>query len=140
MRIDYSLKHRPTSRLTMTAKELIEQLSKVAPDTEIVGGMWNGRVDTYTMLDELHVFQYDQIYADFYGTPGAFDDKLLKIRSKDVVYIGSQFEELDKRAIADRRVTWRMQRILRLHRSREWKKEQIYKFLLEFDEKDFSGI
>jgi len=89
------------------------------------------------MLDELHVFQYDQIYADFYGTPGAFDDKLLKIRSKDVVYIGSQFEELDKRTIADRRITWRMQRILRLHRSREWKKEQIYKFLLEFDEKDF---
>jgi len=137
MRIDYSLKHRPTSRLTMTAKELIEMLSEVAPDTEIVGGMWNGRVDTYTMLDELHVFQYDQIYADFYGTPGAFDDKLLKIRSKDVVYIGSQFEELDKRTIADRRITWRMQRILRLHRSREWKKEQIYKFLLEFDEKDF---
>jgi hypothetical protein len=121
----------------MTAKELIEMLSEVAPDTEIVGGMWNGRVDTYTMLDELHVFQYDQIYADFYGTPGAFDDKLLKIRSKDVVYIGSQFEELDKRTIADRRITWRMQRILRLHRSREWKKEQIYKFLLEFDEKDF---
>lgn len=124
----------------MTAKELIEKLSEVAPETEIVGGMWNGRVDTYTMLDELHVFQYDQIYADFYGTPGAFDDKMLQIRSKDVVYIGSQFEKLDKRAIADRRVTWRMQRILRLHRSREWKKEQIYKFLLEFDEKDFTGI
>ena len=29
MRIDYSLKHRPTSRLTMTAKELIEQLYKL---------------------------------------------------------------------------------------------------------------
>jgi hypothetical protein len=36
----------------MTAKELIEQLSKVAPDTEIVGGMYNGRVETYTVLDE----------------------------------------------------------------------------------------
>ena len=61
----------------MTAKELIEQLSKVAPDTEIVGGMWNGRVNTYTVLDELHLFGYDQIYADFYETPGAFDDKLM---------------------------------------------------------------
>lgn len=38
----------------MTAKELIEKLSEVAPDTEIIGGMWNGRVDTYTVMDELH--------------------------------------------------------------------------------------
>ena len=116
----------------MTAKELIEKLSEVAPETEIVGGMWNGRVDTYTVLDELHVFHFDQIYADFYGTPGAFDGKLLKIRSKGVVYIGSIFASLDKRVVADRRVIWRMQRILRMHRSREWKKEQIYKILTEF--------
>lgn len=116
----------------MTAKELIEKLSEVSPDTEIVGGLWNGRVDTYTVMDELHVFQYDQIYADFYGTPGAFDDKLLTIRSKDVVYIGSMFDSLDKQVAADRRVTWRMQRILPMHRSKEWKKEQIYKLLLKF--------
>lgn len=118
----------------MTAKELIEKLSEVAPETEIVGGLWNGREDTYTVLDELHVFQYDQIYDDFYGTPGAFDDKLLKIHSKDVVYIGSLFENSNKRVVADRRVTWRMQRILRMHRSKEWKKEQIYKYLQEFAE------
>lgn len=117
----------------MTAKELIEKLSEVAPETEIIGGAWNGRVDTYTVMDELHVFLYDQIYADFYATPGAIDDKLLKIRSKDVVYIGSMFESMDKRVLADRRVIWRMQRILRMHRSREWKKEQIYKILQEFD-------
>lgn len=117
----------------MTAKELIEKLSEVAPETEIVGGLWNGRVDTYTVLDKLHVFLYDQIYADFYGTPGAFDDKLLKIRSKDVVYIGSLFESFDKRVVADRRVIWRMLRILRMHRSKEWKKGQIYKFLQEFE-------
>lgn len=116
----------------MTDKELIEKLSEVAPETEIIGGAWNGRVDTYTVMDELHVFLYDQIYADFYGTPGAFDDKLLKIRSKDVVYIGSMFESLDKRVVADRRVIWRMQRILRMHRSKEWKEEQIYKILSEF--------
>jgi len=85
----------------MTAKELIDKLSEVAPDTEIVGGMWNGRVDTYTVMDKLHVFQYDQIYADFYGTPGAFDDKMLQIRSKDVVYIGSMFESYDSRVVAD---------------------------------------
>ena len=114
----------------MTAKELIEKLSEVSPDTEIIGGMWNGRVDTYTVMDELHVIPFDNIIPDFYGTPGAFDDKMLKIRSKEVVYIGSMFESLDKRLAADRRVTWRMQRILRMHRSKEWKKEQIYMLLL----------
>jgi hypothetical protein len=116
----------------MTAKDLIEKLSEIAPDTEIVGGMWNGKVDTYTVIDEFHVFQYDQIYSDFYGTPGAFDNKLLKIRSKDVAYLGSQFDSLDTRVVADRRVTWRMLRILRMHRSKEWKKEQLFKLLLEF--------
>lgn len=117
----------------MTAKELINKLSEVAPDTEIIGGMWNGRVDTYTVMDELHVIPFDDIIPDFYGTPGAFDGKMLKIRSKDVVYIGSLFESLDKRVVADRRVTWQMQHILRMHRSKEWKKEQIYKFLQEYD-------
>ena len=117
----------------MTAKELIEKLSKVTPDTEIIGGLWNGRMDTYTVMDELHVIPFDDIIPDFYGTPGAFDDKMLQIRSKEVVYIGSLFESLDKQVVADRRVTWRMQRILHMHRSKEWKKEQIYKFLQEFD-------
>lgn len=116
----------------MTANELIEQLSKVAPETEIIGGMWNGKVDTYTVIDELHVIPYDDILSDFYGTPGAFDDKLLKIRSKEVVYLGSMFESLDKQVADDRRVIWRMQRILRMHRSKEWKKEQIYRILTEF--------
>jgi hypothetical protein len=37
---------------------------------------------------------------------------------------------------ADRRVTWRMEHILRMHRSREWKKEQLYRLLTEFDGKD----
>lgn len=37
----------------MTAKELMEQLSRVEPETEIVGGMWNGRTNTYTVLDEM---------------------------------------------------------------------------------------
>ena len=90
----------------MTAKELIEQLSQVAPDTEIVGGMFNGRTNTYTVLDELHVFGFDDIYNDFFGTPGAFDDKLMTIKSKDVVYLGSLFESLDKRVMEDRGIIW----------------------------------
>ena len=121
----------------MTAKELIEQLSQVAPETEIVGGMWNGRTNTYTVLDELHVFEFDDIYNDFFGTPGAFDDKLMTIKSKDVVYLGSLFDSLDNRVMEDRGIVWQMRKVLRQHRSKEWKKERIYKLLTEFDEGDF---
>ena len=121
----------------MTAKELIERLSQVSPDTEIVGGMFNGRVNTYTMLDKMSVYSFDDILNDFYGTPGAFDDRLLKIRSKDVVYLGSFFESTDKRVMADRSIVWQMRKILRQHRSKEWKKEQLYRLLTEFDGKDF---
>ena len=121
----------------MTAKELIEQLSQVAPETEIVGGMWNGRTNTYTVLDELHVFEFDDIYNDFFGTPGAFDDKLMTIKSKDVVYLGSLFDSLDNRVMEDRGIVWQMRKVLRQHRSKEWKKERIYKLLIEFDGSDF---
>ena len=102
-----------------------------------MGGLFNGRTNTYTVLDELHVVGFDDIYNDFYGTPGAFDDKLLDIRSKNVVYLGSLFESLDKRVMEDRYFVWRLRKVLRQHRSREWKKEQIYKLLTEFDEGDF---
>lgn len=120
----------------MTTKELIEQLSKIEPDTEIVGGMWNGRVETYTILDELHVLLYEDIYKDFFGTPGAFDNKLLEIKSKRVVYLGSLFEDKDKTVIGDRQFIWQLRKVLRQHRSREWKKEQIYHLLSEFEVRD----
>ena len=106
------------------------------PDAEVVGGVWNGRVDTYTVLDEVRVFPYDQIYADFYGTPGAFDEKLLHIHSKDVVYLGSLFDSLNEQVTEDRRMIWRMEQIRRMHRSKEWKKEMVYQLLQDFaDEK-----
>lgn len=121
----------------MTAKDLIAKLSQVDPDTEIIGGMWNGRTNTYTVLDEFHVFLYDQVYADFFGTPGAFDDKLMTIKSKNVVYLGSLFDSLDKRVIQDRGIIWQMRKILRQHRSKEWKKERIYQLLTDFAASDF---
>lgn len=117
---------------SMTVKELIDKLYQLDPDTEIVGGVWNGRVDTYTVLDKVQVFPYDRIYADFYGTPGAFDEKLLHIQSGDVVYLGSLFDSLNGQVAEDRRVIWRMERILRMHRSKEWKKEKVYQLLQGF--------
>lgn len=121
----------------MNAKDLIAKLSQVDPDTEIIGGTWNGRTNTYTVLDELHVFLYDQVYADFFGTPGAFDDKLMTIKSKNVVYLGSLFDSLDKRVMQDRGIIWQMRKILRQHRSKEWKKERIYQLLTDFAASDF---
>lgn len=124
----------------MTAKELIEKLSEVAPDTEIVGGMFNGRVETYTVLDDFRVFLYDDIYNDFFGTPGAFDDKLMTIKSEKVAYLGSLFEGLDKRVVSDRHFIWRLRNVFHQHRSKEWKKEQLYKLITEFDVRDRSSI
>ena len=105
----------------MTVQELIAKLSQVSPDTDIIGGMYNGRTNTYTVLDELHVFLYDQVYADFFGTPGAFDDKLMTIKSKNVVYLGSLFDSLDERVMQDRGIIWQMRKTLRMHRPKEWK-------------------
>ena len=121
----------------MTANDLIEKLSQVDPDTEIIGGTWNGRTNTYTELDEFLVFLYDQVYADFFGTPGAFDDKLMTIKSKNVVYLGSSFDSLNKRVMQDRGIIWQMRKILRQHRSKEWKKERIYQLLSDFAASDF---
>ena len=121
----------------MTAKDLIEKLSQVSPDTEIISGMWNGRVDTYTVIDRVHVFPYDAIYADFFGTPGAFDDGLMKICSKDVVYLNSLFEDTDKRVVDDRRIIWRIENIMRMHRPKTWKQERIWQMLKEFERTDY---
>ena len=62
------------------------------------------------MLDELHVFGFDDIYNDFYGTPGAFDDKLMTIKSKDVLYLGSLFESCNERVMKDRGIIWQMRK------------------------------
>ena len=82
------------------------------------------------------MFLYDQVYSDFFGTPGAFDDRLMKIKSKEIVYLGSEFESLNKRMAEDRRVIWRMRRVLDMHRAKAWKKEQIYKILVDFKKQD----
>lgn len=116
----------------VTTRELIDKLAQVAPDTEIIGGTWNGRVDTYTVLDPCMVFPFEGVSADFVGTPGAFDKRLLDIRSKDVVYLGSLFDELDEQVISDRRFLRRLSAILQQHCYTQWMKDRIYCLLQEF--------
>lgn len=48
----------------MTAKELIEQLSKVASDTEIVGGMWNGHIESWSQRKK-DLFKREHIQAAY---------------------------------------------------------------------------
>ena len=98
----------------MKASELIDKLSQVSPDTEVVGGVWNGKADTYTVLNTALDVPYDSVYADFFGTPGHFDHRLMDIKSKDVVYLGSTFED-SLRVIDDRRFLWRLAAIQRMH-------------------------
>ena len=117
----------------MTTRELIEKLSQVAPDTEVIGGIWNGKVDTYTVLDIFLKMPYDGVYADFFGTPGAFDLRMMDIKSPEVIYLGSTFEESDPRLIDDRRFLHRLAAIRRQHRSTQWKKDRIYRLMQEFD-------
>ena len=57
----------------------------------------------------------------------------MTIRSKDVVYLGSVFESCNERVMEDRGIVWQMRKVLRQHRSREWKKEQLFKLLTEFE-------
>jgi len=118
----------------MKTRDLIDKLSKVSQDAEVIGGTWNGRVDTYTVLDSFHKVAYDDIYPDYFGTPGAFDDRLSQIRSKDVVCLGSTFDQTNKQVISDRRLLLRLAAIRRQHRSTQWKKDKIYQLLKEFGE------
>ena len=115
----------------MKASELIDKLSQVSPDTEVIGGVWNGKADTYTVLDTALDVPYDSIYADFFGTPGPFDHRLLDIKSKDVIYLDSTFDH-NLEVIDARRLLGRLGAIQRQHRSAQWKKDRIYRLVEEF--------
>ena len=43
----------------------------------------------------------------------------------------------DKWVMQDRGIIWQMRKILRMHRSKEWKKERIYQMLTDFAASDF---
>ena len=77
----------------MKVSDLISQLQACDPEAEVITGIWNGYVDTYTVLDSVRQYPYDAIYNDFFGTPDPFDDRLLHLSDfGNVVYLGSNFD------------------------------------------------
>ena len=54
----------------MKVKELLKALEGVDPEAEVIGGVWNGRVDTYKVMDDTWYTEFDNLWGDFYGTPG----------------------------------------------------------------------
>ena len=37
---------------SMKVKDLLKALERVDPEAEVIGGVWNGRVDTYKVMDD----------------------------------------------------------------------------------------
>ena len=74
----------------MTVSELKKILADVSPDTEVLMGVNNGKVDTYVVVDICMVVPYDGVYNDLYGTPGSIDIRLFNTKSKNVLYLGSE--------------------------------------------------
>ena len=81
----------------MKVKELLKALEGVDPEAEVIGGVWNGRVDTYKIMDDTWYTEFDNLWGDFYGTPGEMDDRLFQIQSENVFYIGSHFPIINQR-------------------------------------------
>lgn len=118
----------------MKNKELIAQLQQMDPEAEVITDFWNGHVNSYTAIDYAKEWDYKEIEADFFGTPGAVDLNVFCARTEKVVFIGSNFADINERVFYARRVLWRIQSILRRHRPLKWKKDRVYQELKSLDE------
>ena len=78
----------------MKNKDLISELQKFDPECDVWQGAWNGHVETYSVIDYVYSFRYDQVSNDFFGTPGRMDKRLFDKKFKDdstVLFLGSEF-------------------------------------------------
>lgn len=75
----------------MTVRELVAHLQEYDPDALVISGIWNGKADTYCAVDHVHQFTLEEILNDFFGTPGATDDRVFLSHADNVVYIGTTF-------------------------------------------------
>lgn len=102
----------------MKVKDLIDKLTACDPDAEMITGIWNGKVNTYTVLDSVKEFMYEEIEADFFGTPGAMDERLFNSQIEKFVYIGTQFD-YDRQVVKDRHNSATEQH-MQMRAARDW--------------------
>ena len=67
----------------MKNKELQQQLSQFSPDAEVWMPVFNGYVETYSLVDNMFQVDYLQISNDFFGTPGRMDRRLFENHKRD---------------------------------------------------------
>ena len=121
----------------MKVKELLKALEGVHPEAEVIGGAWNGRVDTYKVMDDTWYTEFDNLWGDFYGTPGEMDDRLFQIQSENVFYIGSHFPIINKKASADKNFVWRLREVAASEKSDEDKGAELLQMIKEFAAEDY---
>ena len=121
----------------MKVKELLKALEGVDPEAEVIGGVWNGRVDTYKVMDDTWYTEFDNLWGDFYGTPGEMDDRLFQIQSDNVFYIGSHFPIINQKASADKNFVWRLREVAASEKSDEDKGTELLQMIKAFAAEDY---
>ena len=118
----------------MKARELVEKLQRMDPEADVITGFWNGHTDTYTMIDDAKEWDYDEIKADFFGTPGAVDLTVFTSKTKKVIFLCTNFPDTSERVFYARRILWRILLLMGRHRSKEWKKERIFREIQQLND------
>ena len=121
----------------MKVKDLLKALENVDRETEVIGGAWNGRVDTYEVIDHTWYKELGCLKDDFYGTLGKMDNRLFRIESEKVFYIGSCFTIRDRNVSADKNFVWSLREVAASEKSDEEKGAELLHMLKEFAAEDY---
>lgn len=76
----------------MKNKVLIKKLQELDHEAQIICGVHNGQADTYALADHIFEAPFEDLFNDLFGTPGQIDNRLLRKRLKNIIYIGSTFK------------------------------------------------
>ena len=88
-------------------------------------------------MDDTWYTEFDNLWGDFYGTPGEMDDRLFQIESKNVFYIGSHFTILNRKASADKNFVWRLRDVAASDKSDEDKGAELLCMIKKFAAEDY---
>lgn len=118
----------------MKVRELMDHLAEADPEAEVITDVWNGRISTYTVLDNTIRVDYDVLKSDFFGTPGAFDRRLHQVESGKFFLIGSTFTNGNKQAFHDRYFIRKLLYELDMEEPDDVKAVRLLQMLRDFDE------